>query len=784
MKFYFHFLFSLFSLSVLAQTQIKGKIIDIKGEPLFGVNIFNNKMEGGTTDFDGNYSFIVTPGPQELKLSAVGYASQNHKITIAENQTLILNYTLQEEQIEVNDVYGSKRGKRIQEEVQSVEIIQTELLQSNNVTDGLSAVNLLTGVTVLDGQMSIRGGSGYAYGVGSRVILVQDEIPVLTPERDEINWDFIATENISQMELLKGGGAVQYGSSALNGVLNVRSAWAKDKPETEVVFYTTLVDKPRIKEANWWKDESTFMQIPHTLGMTFVHRNRLKKNVDISFSGMGHSFQSHLKDEFNEKLRFNFNIRQRSEKISGLSYGLYTMYMFRNDSFFFIWQDNDDEKYLPLAKYDKRYHYTKFQPFVSYYDEKGNTFKYNGSVYYDVRAGKDSDNKSVKTYNDFQYQKAFKFKLNLNIGATAENYFVQAPALRETLTPDDKTSWFKGARYALYLLADYKYKGLNVSGGMRYEIINLDKKVLSSKPTFNLGASYEISKNDFIRASFAQAFRIPSIAERYVDESLGPINIYPNPEIRPETGYTSEIGYKRMLNNKKWKGFADVSLYWTEFNDMIEFNFGNHSKPEDTIVKLGFKAENVARARIFGWEINLEERGEIGKIELIAKFGYTYAYGVDINDNIRNKNIFNFLGNAFSGVAVTDKQHKDFERNTQAYQPNNPLFGTLKYRFRHTFKLDLEMKYKNFGIGTNLQYYGYMDNIDEVFKVFIPGAAEDRAQQNFKGDFILDLRANYEVKDKVRFNFIVKNVLNNDYAIRPVKPNAPRSFTFQTTFTF
>ena len=44
------------------------------------------------------------------------------------------------------------------------------------------------------------------------------------------------------------------------------------------------------------------------------------------------------------------------------------------------------------------------------------------------------------------------------------------------------------------------------------------------------------------------------------------------------------------------------------------------------------------------------------------------------------------------------------------------------------------------------------------------------------GDFILNLRAIYEVEDKVSFGFIVKNVLNTDYAIRPAKPNAPRTF--------
>lgn len=786
MKHIITFLFLISILLVQAQTQITGKVIDSNGEALFGVNISTDRLEGTVSDFEGNYTLILAPGTFTLKISSIGFKMQELELTIAENESLVYDITLKEEDLELKDiiVYGSKRGKRLQEEVQSVEIVQAELLENNNVTDGLDAVNLLSGVTVLDGQMSIRGGSGYAYGVGSRVILVLDDVPVLSPEREEINWDFIPTENIEQLELIKGGGAVQYGSSALNGILNVRSAWTKKKHETEVTLYNTFVGKPKIKEANWWKEEGFYFNLPHTLGMTISHKRKMKNNVDLSLSGMLHSNQSHLKNEFNERSRFNFNLKHRSQKVDGLSFGLYTMYMYKNDSFFFLWDGNKANKYQPLATYGKRYHYTMAHPFISYSDKKGNTFKYNGSVYYDRMAVKNAQNNSVKTYNDFQYKKSFAFHLDLITGLTAENYFVQAPVLRAVIAPDDKNSWFGGGKYAAYILADYKYKKLNLSGGARYEAINLDQKILSSKPTFNLGASYELTKNDFFRISFAQAFRIPSIAERFVDESLGPINIYPNPEIRPETGYTSEIGYKRMLNNKKWKGFVDVALYWTEFNDLIEFNFDNYASNSDTVPKIGFKAVNIARARIFGWEINVEEKGKIGKFDLTAKLGYTYAYGVDLNTNPKLKNIGNFLGNAFKGVYTTKKQHEQYERSTSANIPGNPLYGVLKYRFRHALKLDLNATYKRFSLGTNLAYYSYMDNVDVVFKLLIPGVAEDREALNYNGTFVMNLRAAYNVKDKINFSFIVENLFNSDYALRIAKPNAPRSFTFQTKFKF
>ena len=784
MKYYFITLISAFiSISIFSQTKIIGKVVDNDGEPLFGVNITTALYEGTVTDFDGKYLLIVKDGDVELSISSIAYKTQKYNFKIGKNEVKTMNFTLIEQNIEIEQtiVYGSKRGKSVQEEIQSVEILKPEILENNNVTDGLQAVELISGVTVLDGQMSIRGGSGYAYGVGSRVIAVQDGVPVLSPERNEINWDFISTENIEQMELIKGGGAVQYGSSALNGVLSTSSKWAKKKSETKISLYNTFIGQTRMQEAVWWRNKTSYFQIPHTSGLTFVHRRKMKKNVNIAFSGMLHSFQSHLKNDFNERARFNFNIKHSPEKIEGLTLGLYAMTLYKNDGFFFIWQGYDEGRYLPLADYGKRFSYNMLHPFVNYYDNKGNSFKYNGSIYYDAKIT-DKNIKSLRVYNDFQYQRKFDINLKTNIGITLENYFVKAPALRNNFFKDEY-GWFKGAKYAVYLLGDYKLKRFNFSGGIRYGIIQLEKTILSSKPTFNFGVNYKASKTDFLRFSFAQSFRLPSIAERYVDENLGPINIFPNTEIKPETGYTSEIGYRKELHNKKWKGHADVAIFWTEFDNMIEFHFGNFAEQEDSL-KLGFRAENIARARIFGWEFNLEEKGKIGNVELSTRLGYTYAYGVDLNANKEAKNVFKTVGNAFKAIYISDKKHEQFERNPNAHRPGNPLYGILKYRNRHNIKLDIEAKYKRFSIGTNMIYLSYLDNYDEIFKVMIPGINQYMQEQHYKGEFVLNLRVAYTIKDKAHFSFIVKNVLNNDYALRPSKQNAPINYTVKTSFSF
>ena len=58
--------------------------------------------------------------------------------------------------------------------------------------------------------------------------------------------------------------------------------------------------------------------------------------------------------------------------------------------------------------------------------------------------------------------------------------------------------------------------------------------------------------------------------------------------------------------------------------------------------------------------------------------------------------------------------------------------------------------------------------------------------REMKGDFILDARASYTFgkNDEAKIAFIVKNVLNHEYALRPGILEAPRTYTIRFDVTF
>ncbi|MFM8487730.1 MAG: hypothetical protein ACKOCH_15480, partial [Bacteroidota bacterium] len=104
--------------------------------------------------------------------------------------------------------------------------------------------------------------------------------------------------------------------------------------------------------------------------------------------------------------------------------------------------------------------------------------------------------------------------------------------------------------------------------------------------------------------------------------------------------------------------------------------------------------------------------------------------------------------------------------------------NVLKYRFNQTFKFDGEYSKNKFSVGLSVQYYSFMQAIDELFEGKIKGlilpdnlappefAAVRRFRaSNNKGNTIVDLRASWKISDKMKISALCGNVFNESYAI-------------------
>jgi iron complex outermembrane receptor protein len=77
---------------------------------------------------------------------------------------------------------------------------------------------------------------------------------------------------------------------------------------------------------------------------------------------------------------------------------------------------------------------------------------------------------------------------------------------------------------APYVQLEKKINRLWLSTGGRFEFNRVDNYKTENKPVVRAGMNYELTKATFIRASFGQGYRYPTVAERFVRTSFGASN--------------------------------------------------------------------------------------------------------------------------------------------------------------------------------------------------------------------------------------------------------------------
>jgi iron complex outermembrane receptor protein len=631
-----------------------------------------------------------------------------------------------------------------------MDIIKADRIATTVSSTLETVINQTPGIDILDGQPRIRGGSGYSYGAGSRVLVLVDDLPILSPDAGDVKWDYLPVENISQVEIIKGASSVLYGSSALNGIINVRTAYPKNKPTTKVSLLNGFYMDPSRKELIWWDHRPAFS------GASVFH-SRKAGNLDIVCSYHGFQDAGYREYEYERRNRINLNLLYRSKKVQGLSFGINSNGMIVNKSDFFLWQDADSGAYRQNESAAPKLNGSRLNidPFIEYYNEKGSRHSLKARYFRIVNEFKedaDKNNESYLYYGEYKYHKSFTKPMDFTLGASASYA--------------DITSLLYGNHTSLNASAYSQFdaeiwKKLKVSFGLRFEVYQLDDYQEFSKPVFRTGLNYHLAKYTFLRASFGQGYRFPSIAEKYTATSLSSLHIFPNPDLNSEYGWSTELGIKQGFKVKSLNGFLDVSLFQSRYYDMIEFAFGIY-KPDSVLVAtidhVGFKALNIGNARITGVEIIVGAEGSIFNLPVTLQAGYTYLYPVNLDYNPSD-----------TGSSSSDK--------------------ILKYRYQHSAKVDLELAWKKLSTGFCLMYNSFMQNVDEVFtnpvtgNMILPGYPDYR-QKNQKGTVVYDHRIAYQLTVHTKISIIAKNLFNREYIGRPGDIGAPRNITCQLSVEF
>lgn len=739
-------------------------------EALIGVTV--RAGEAGTaTDATGAFSLSVPAGNYEVSFSFVGYEPKTQTIRLVAGQTTQLDIRLGDSDnlLQTATVTSGKFEKPLGEVTVSLDVLKPRLIESTNTTSVDEVLVKVPGVSVIDGQASIRGGAGFSYGAGTRVLLLVDDIPALQVDAGFPNWDDFPVENITQMEVLKGAASALYGSSAMNGIINIRTGFAKDKPETNAALFTKVWGAPKDESKKWWGTDTSSIQLPLEAGFSFCHRQKYNK-LDFVLGLYGLYRDSYNKFTYSRYGRITPNLRYRFN--DRLSVGLNTNFNFGRSGSFFIWGNDTNLAYQPglnsASKTLGRLRFT-LDPTVQYFDRGGNRHKFLGRYYYvhNNNSGNQS-NDSRMYYGEYQVQRRMD---QIGLVATAGVVGMYTTIKAELYNGD-----YRNRNLAGYLQLDYKiFERLNLSGGVRYEqnrlkspeVIPIDAThsdtipnglTKESKPVFRLGANYQVAQATYVRASWGQGYRYPTIAEKFISTDFSAGNLVrPNPKLVSETGWTAELGIKQGFHLGNWQGFADITGFVSEYQNMMEFVLAGLS----FFPTLGasFESQNSGDTRVKGYEISIVGQGQIGKGTLSLLTGYTSI----------------------------DPKYKNFNDSLRLVYGTSEKENVLKYRYNNVFKFDAEYAIGRFTLGSGIQYNSHMKAVDGIFEakfgdLQLDQPAEFVAVRNFRashnhGFTVLDFRTSYKLTDALKVSLLCGNALNEEYAVRPALLDAPRNYT-------
>ena len=210
--------FMSFSYSQAQGQTVRGKVVDVNGESLIGVNVIEKGTTNGTvTDIDGDYTFSVKEN-STIVFSSIGFQTQE----IQWNGESTLHVTLHEDSELLAEVvvvgYGIQRKINLSGSVEQVGAKELEVKPINDISRGLQGmipnlnIDFVSGEPGQAARINVRGLT--SINGGSPLILIDG----IASDANELNR--LLPEDIESISVLKdAASAAIYGARAAFGVI-------------------------------------------------------------------------------------------------------------------------------------------------------------------------------------------------------------------------------------------------------------------------------------------------------------------------------------------------------------------------------------------------------------------------------------------------------------------------------------------------------------------------------------------------------------------------------------
>jgi len=594
---------------------VYGSIRDSGGQPLRATVTDIGSGLRSFADNQGRYRLSVAPGKTVVRIAHIGYASVLDTLTLGAADSVERNYFLRPTAVELQPyivVTAAKRSQLLDQAVTSVAVLEQPDIARRAITTVDEAVDKAPGVQFLNGQVNIRGSTGYVQGLGSRVLLLVDGVPANQGDRGGINWDLVPLDRVERVEVVKGAGSSLYGSAALGGVVNLITR------EIPLGFHA------RVRATG-----SLFGNPPHDI-WRFRDYTGAREGIDVTGSYGTDMFKGSYSAGGWHSDGYREQDRQDHWQTGGKA----------------EWRAAPGTVVTGAGSWASDQYQVPLRWCVrGRCDDRGQAYQ----PFRIDTSGLGSHTRSDKGYLTASLDRATSPRVALHARASwLRTHFIDfqpgnndagvanrvGAELRGNLSPtsgQDVTVGAEGARsdvtsdifgnhsqteLAAYGESERGVGPARLTAGARIDYLAVDGGSLSAVVSPRVGGVLPTARATW-RVSIGRGFRAPSLAERFVSTTVSGLTVIPNPGLTPETAWSFELG-----NATRWSGAlrSDVALFWTEAYDLIEPHV------DTTLAQIQFR--NVARARLVGLDLALGASPLTP--QLTTSLAYTFLYSRDL----------------------------------------------------------------------------------------------------------------------------------------------------------
>ncbi len=600
---------------------VEGYVIDEENRGVVGATIRIENTQKGTYVKAANGYFKIDKLEDQsftIIVSSVGKETvrlENYPANQAKKIKLI-SKTVRTKSI---DVFGKKSGSAMQEIPISIAAIFREDIAIRPNSDLAASLDIIPGLLVTDDQVSVRGSSGFSFGTGSRVGYMIDGIPMLSADLNDVKFDIIPMQEIETVEVIKGAGSALYGTSALGGIINMKTI-SRFESTLSVSQHLGLYTAPKYET---WKI-SDYPRFESSTKLYFSQKE-LFSDLDFSIAGQYNKDESYrLFDE-----QRNYNISTTLQYRFGQGGLKFRMYGAESKNHDWVYWNSLDSATRPPAGNDNEVKLTSRK--LGYY-LSGNY------LINDITINLKNSLLNTHFFNslneddtDYRESDATAYFIASDVHAyLLDNLFLSGGS---SFTLNDVNSFTYGKHnqkiFSLFSQIEYKLPEFILNFGLRADKESTDSISTKWQISPKLGVSYKLWDVDF-RMSAGSGFRAAVIGEKFATANFQGFEVIANPNLGPEKSWSFEIGakFEKTLAENMFYG-VDISVFDNEMYDLIEPTVESGSGTQ-----IIFK--NLTRARILGAEAELR----LGMKYFILSTGFTYldSKNLDTDETLKYRN--------------------------------------------------------------------------------------------------------------------------------------------------